>query len=42
MDEIYVANADDGHVDNHAYDDNTDDGHDNSNDINGHRSMIYR
>ena len=32
MDEIYVTYVDDEHVDNHYYDDNTDD-HDNNNDI---------
>ena len=42
MDEIYVAYADDEHVDNHDYDDNTDDDHDNNNDIHGHISIIYR
>ena len=41
MDEIYVTYVDDEHVDNHDYD-NTDDVHDNNNDINGHISMIYR
>ena len=34
MDEIYAAYVDDEHVDNHDYDDNTDDDHDSSNDIN--------
>ena len=38
MDDIYVVYVDDEHVDNHEYDDNTDDDHDNNNDI----SMIYR
>ena len=38
MDEVYVTYVDDEHVDNHDYDDNTDDYHDNNNDI----SMIYR
>ena len=33
MDEIYVTYVDDEHVDNHDYDDTTDDDHDNSNDI---------
>ena len=33
MDEIYVTYVDDEHVDNHDYDDATDDDHDNSNDI---------
>ena len=31
MDEIYVTYADDEHVDNHDYDDTTDDDHDNNN-----------
>ena len=38
MDEIYVTYVDDEHVDNHDYDDNTDDDHDNKYDI----SMVYR
>ena len=38
MDEIYVTYVDDEHVDNHDYDDNTDDDHDNNYNI----SMIYR
>ena len=38
MDEFYVTYVDDEHVDNHDYDDKTDDDHDNSNDI----SMINR
>ena len=38
MDEIYVTYVDDEHVDNHDYDDNTDDDQDNNKDI----SMIYR
>ena len=38
MDEVYVTYVDDEHVDNHDYDDNTDDDLDNNNDI----SMIYR
>ena len=42
MDEIYVTYVDDEHVDNHDYDDNTDDVHDSDNDIYGHRSIIYR
>ena len=42
MDEIYVTYVDDEHVDNHDYDDTTDDDHDNNNDIYGHISMIYR
>ena len=33
MDEIYVTYADDEHVDNHDYGDNTDDDHDNNNHI---------
>ena len=33
MDEIYVTYVDDEHVDNHDYDDNTDDDHDNKYDI---------
>ena len=35
MDEIYVTYADDEHVDNHDYDDNTDDDHDHSYDLYG-------
>ena len=31
MDEIYVTYVDDEHVDNHDYDDTTDDDHDNNN-----------
>ena len=42
MDENYVAYVDGDHVDNHGYDDNTDDHHDSNNDIYGHISMIYR
>ena len=42
MDEIYVTYVDDEHLDNHAYDDNTDDDHDNKNEIDVHISMIYR
>ena len=42
MDESDVTYVDDEHVDNHGYDDNTDDDHDNNNDIYGHVSMIYR
>ena len=30
MDEIYVTYVDDEHIDNHEYDDNTHDGHDNN------------
>ena len=33
MDEIYVTYVNDEHVDNHDYDDTTDDDHDNNNDI---------
>ena len=33
MDEIYVTYVGDEHVDNHDYDDTTDDDHDNNNDI---------
>ena len=33
MDEIYVTYVDDEHVDNHDYDDTTDDDHDNNIDI---------
>ena len=33
MDGIYVTYVDDEHVDNHDYDDTTDDDHDNHNDI---------
>ena len=33
MDEIYVTYVDDEHVDNHDYDDTTDDDHDKNNDI---------
>jgi len=33
MDEIYVTYLDDEHVENHNYGDNTDDDHDNNNDI---------
>ena len=43
MDETYVTYVDDEHIDNHEYDNNTDDDdHDNINDIHGHISMIYR
>ena len=38
----FMLLVDDEHVDNHSYDDNTDDGHDSNNDIYGHISMIYR
>ena len=33
MEEVYVTYVDDEHVDNHDYDDTTDDDHDNKNDI---------
>ena len=42
MDEAYVTYVDDKHIDNHDYDDNTEDDHDNDNDICGHILMIYR
>ena len=42
MDEIYVTYADDEHVDNHGYDDSTDDDHDNNYVVYGHISVIYR
>ena len=42
MDGIYATYVDDEHVDNHDYDDNTDDDHDIINDIYGQISMIYR
>ena len=42
MDEIYVIYVDDEHVDNHDYDANTDDDHDNNNDIYDDILMIYR
>ena len=42
MDEAYVTYVDDEHAENHAYDDNTDDDLDITNDIYGHKSMIYR
>ena len=35
MDEFYVTYSDDEHVDNHDYDDNTDDDHDNNNELYG-------
>ena len=35
MDENYVTYVDGEHVDNHDYDDNTDDDHDNNNDLYG-------
>ena len=40
MDEIYVTYVDDEHVDNHDYDDNTDDDHDNNYCIYDDISMI--
>ena len=36
MDETYVTYVDDEHIDNHDYDDNTDDGHDSNKDSYGH------
>ena len=42
MDELHVAYVDDKHVDNHDYDDRTDDDHDSNNDIHDDISMIYR
>ena len=42
MDELYVTYVDDEHVDNHEYDDNTDDEHDNDYNIYYDISMIYR
>ena len=42
MDGIYVTYVDDEHVGNRDYDDNTEDDHDNTNDIYGHKTMIYR
>ena len=42
MDEIHVTYVDDEHVDNHDYDDKTDDGHDSNNGIYDDLSMIYR
>ena len=41
MDLIYATYIDDERADNHDSDDNTDEDHDNSNDIHGHLSMIY-
>ena len=38
MDQIHVTYVDDEHVDNHEYDDNTDDGHDNNKDSYGHNN----
>ena len=42
MDENYVTYVDDERVDNHEYDDNTDDGLGNDNDNCCHISMISR
>ena len=42
MDFNHVAYVDDEHVDNHDYDNNTDDDHDSNNDIYGHISTVYR
>ena len=42
MHEMYVTSVDDVRIDNHDYDDNTDDDLDNNNDVYGHVSMIYR
>ncbi len=42
MDKFYVTYVDGEHVENHDYDDNTDDDHDNTHDIYGNISMIYR
>ena len=42
MDESCVTYVDEEHVDNHDYDDNTDNDHDNSDDIYGHISMVFR
>ena len=42
LNEIYVAYVDDEHVDNHDYDDNTDDEHDSNKKIYDDISMIYR
>ena len=42
MDDMYLPYVDDEHVDNHDYDDNTDDDHGSNNDIYGHMSMICR
>ena len=41
MDEISVTYVDDERVDNHDYDDNTDDEHDNNYDIYDDRAIIY-
>ena len=38
MDQIHVTYVDDEHVDNHEYDDNTDDGHDYIKDGYGHNN----
>ena len=42
MDEIYVTYVDDELGDNHEYDDNTDDDHDNNSDVDGCISRRYR
>ena len=42
MDEIHVTYVGDKHADNHDYDENTDDGHDNNNNLYGKMSMFYR
>ena len=42
MGEVYVTYVDDEQVDNHDYDDNTDDDHDSNFDIYDDQSMIYR
>ena len=42
MDEIYVTYVDDENVNNHDYDDNTEDDHDNNYAIYDDISMIYR
>ena len=38
MDQIHVTYVDDEHVDNHEYDDNTDDGHDHNKASYGHNN----
>ena len=38
MDDIYATYVGDERVDNHDYDDNTDDGHDHNNDSYGHNN----
>ena len=43
MDEVYVSYVDDEHADNYDYDDNTDDDHDDTNDLHiTDLSTIYR